>query len=86
MFQLRYSIHDFVHSLLKKYEIGKCSSLFLIYYGIFRIISEYFREPDIQLGYIYDLASMGSILSFVMFLSGAAMFYVVKKRWNQIYL
>ena len=66
--------------LKKKYEIGKCSCLFLIYYGIFRIISEYFREPDIQLGYIYDLASMGSILSFVMFLSGAAMFYIVKKR------
>ena len=66
--------------LKKKYEIGKCSSLFLIYYGIFRIISEYFREPDIQLGYIYDLASMGSILSFVMFLSGLAMFYAIKKR------
>ena len=66
--------------LKKKYEIGKCSCLFLIYYGIFRIISEYFREPDIQLGYIYDLASMGSILSFVMFLSGLAMFYAIKKR------
>ena len=66
--------------LKKKYDIGKCSCLFLIYYGIFRIISEYFREPDIQLGYIYDLASMGSILSFVMFLSGLAMFYAIKKR------
>ena len=66
--------------LKKNYEIGKCSCLFLVYYGIFRIISEYFREPDIQLGYIYDLASMGSILSFVMFLSGFAMFYFIKKR------
>ena len=66
--------------LKKKYEIGTCSYLFLIYYGIFRIISESFREPDIQLGYVYDLASMGSILSFVMILSGIAMFYIVKKR------
>ncbi|MEC7100087.1 MAG: prolipoprotein diacylglyceryl transferase [Pseudomonadota bacterium] len=66
--------------LKKKYEIGKCSCLFLIYYGIFRIISEFFREPDIQLGYIFDLASMGSILSFVMLLSGLAMFYAIKKR------
>ena len=66
--------------LKKKHDIGKCSCLFLIYYGIFRMISEYFREPDIQLGYIYDLASMGSILSFVMFLSGLAMFYAIKKR------
>ena len=66
--------------LKKKYEIGSCSYLFLIYYGIFRIISEFFREPDIQLGYIFDLASMGSILSFVMILSGIAMFYIIKKR------
>ena len=63
----------------KKYEIGSCSYLFLIYYGIFRIISELFREPDVQLGYIFNIASMGSILSFVMFLSGIAMYYIVKK-------
>ena len=64
----------------KKYEIGSCSYLFLIYYGIFRMISELFREPDIQLGYIFNLASMGSILSFVMILSGVTMFYIVRKR------
>ena len=64
----------------KKYEIGSCSYLFLIYYGVFRIISELFREPDLQLGYIFNIASMGSILSFVMFLSGIAMYYIVKKR------
>ncbi len=66
--------------LKKKYKIGKCSYLFLIYYGIFRIISEFFREPDIQLGYIFNLASMGSILSFVMILSGLTMFYIIKKK------
>ena len=70
--------------LKKKYVIGSCSYLFLIFYGIFRIISELFREPDIQLGYIYELASMGSILSFIMILSGLAMIYIVKKKWNQI--
>tara|TARA_B100001939_G_C16769510_1_gene542023 strand:+ start:19 stop:804 length:786 start_codon:yes stop_codon:yes gene_type:complete len=64
----------------KKYEIGSCSYLFLIFYGIFRIISELFREPDVQLGYIFNFASMGSILSFVMFLSGLVMFYIIKKR------
>ena len=36
--------------LRETYKIGTCSSLFLIIYGIFRIISEFFREPDIQLG------------------------------------
>ena len=64
----------------KKYEIGSCSYLFLIFYGVFRIISELFREPDVQLGYIFNVVSMGSILSFAMILSGITMFYIVKKR------
>ena len=64
----------------KEYIIGTCSYVFLISYGALRIVSEFFREPDLQLGYIFNIASMGSILSFVMFLSGIAMFYIVKKR------
>jgi phosphatidylglycerol:prolipoprotein diacylglycerol transferase len=52
------------------YITGKCSCLFLIYYGFFRIISEYFREPDAQLGYLLHLFSMGTILSFFMILAG----------------
>ena len=35
----------------RKYKVGTSSYLFLIYYGIFRIISEIFREPDAQIGY-----------------------------------
>ncbi len=64
----------------EKYKIGSCSYLFLIFYGVFRIISELFREPDVQLGYIFNIVSMGSILSFAMILSGIIMFYIVKKR------
>ena len=64
----------------KEYIIGTCSYVFLISYGALRIVSEFFREPDLQLGYIFNIASMGSILSFMMFLSGIAMFYIVKKR------
>ena len=64
----------------KEYIIGTCSYVFLISYGALRIVSEFFREPDLQLGYIFNIASMGSILSFIMFLSGIAMFYIVKKR------
>jgi len=54
----------------KKYKMGSCSYLFLIFYGIFRMISEFFREPDIQIGYLMNLFSMGTILSFLMILSG----------------
>ncbi len=64
----------------KKNRIGESSSLFLIFYGSFRIISEVFREPDAQIGYIFGYLSMGTILSFLMILSGAIMFGVLKKN------
>ena len=67
----------------QKYKIGKCSCLFLIFYGLFRIISELFREPDIQIGYIFNLFSIGTILSFLMVLIGLVMINIFKKR-NEI--
>ena len=60
--------------------MGACSCLFLIYYGVFRIISEYFREPDAQLGYLFNLFSMGTILSFFMILSGLLILNIFIKK------
>ena len=64
-------------------KIGMCSSLFMILYGVFRILAEQFREPDMQIGYIFNLFSMGSVLSFVMILAG--LFIFVKIKNNEIY-
>ena len=64
----------------RNYKTGTCSFLFLIFYGLFRIISEIFREPDPQLGYLFNLFSMGTILSFLMILAGMVIFVVVKKN------
>ena len=64
----------------RKYKIGTSSYLFLIYYGVFRIISEIFREPDLQIGYVFGLFSMGTILSFLMILSGFVILGVLKKN------
>tara|TARA_B100000123_G_C25703382_1_gene416355 strand:+ start:219 stop:1013 length:795 start_codon:yes stop_codon:yes gene_type:complete len=63
----------------KKYKIGLSSCLFLIYYGIFRVVSEVFREPDAQIGYLFGLFSMGSLLSFFMILSGFVILGIFKK-------
>ena len=49
---------------------GLISSLFLILYGIFRVISEQFREPDMHVGYIFEYFSMGSLLSIIMIIFG----------------
>ena len=58
--------------LLRKkiFNHGSISFLFLILYGIFRIISEQFRLPDQHIGYIFGNLSMGSVLSIIMIFFG----------------
>ena len=64
----------------KKYKIGSSSCLFLVFYGVFRIISEIFREPDSQIGYLFNSLSMGAVLSFLMVLSGLVILSILKKN------
>ena len=62
----------------KNYKTGTCAYLFLINYGVFRIISEYFREPDPQIGYFFNLFSLGTILSLFMIIFGIIFFIFFK--------
>jgi len=64
----------------KKYKVGSSSCLFLVLYGIFRIFSEVFREPDAQIGYLFGLFSMGTVLSFLMIFSGLVILGFLKKN------
>ncbi len=64
----------------KNYKIGTCSYLFLIYYGVFRIIIENFREPDLQIGYLFYSISMGTFLSALMIFSGFVIRYFLKRN------
>lgn len=50
---------------------GLLSGVFLTGYGIARIIGECFRQPDAQLGFIFESITMGQILSLPMVLFGA---------------
>ncbi|WP_040256774.1 prolipoprotein diacylglyceryl transferase [Rickettsia hoogstraalii] len=59
----------FRHKTLKK--CGLNSGIFLIFYALFRITIEIFREPDIQIGFILDSLTMGQILSVPMLLLGS---------------
>ncbi|GFN47050.1 prolipoprotein diacylglyceryl transferase [Candidatus Regiella insecticola] len=54
----------------KPRPMGSVSGLFLIGYGIFRIIVEYFRQPDAQIGLLDGVISMGQLLSIPMVLTG----------------
>jgi phosphatidylglycerol:prolipoprotein diacylglycerol transferase len=59
---------------------GLLTSLFLMLYGAIRFFIEFFREPDLQLGLIISLLTMGQILSISMIIAGAIIFIVKKKE------
>jgi phosphatidylglycerol---prolipoprotein diacylglyceryl transferase len=51
-------------------KFGYLTGAFLIGYGIARIIGEFFRQPDVYLGYLIGGATMGQLLSIPMVLAG----------------
>lgn len=59
----------------KRRRLGQISAMFLILYSLFRIIAEFYREPDWFLGFIFkDIITMGQALSIPMLLLGIWLF------------
>ena len=56
------------------------SGLFGCGYGLARIFSEFFREPDPQLGYLWGGATMGMLLSIPLVLLGLFMIFFARKQ------
>lgn len=57
------------------------SAVFMIGYGSFRFITEFFRTPDAQLGYIaFGWMTRGQELSIPMVLFGLYLFYLIRKK------
>ncbi len=63
---------------------GAMTGVFLIGYGIARIIGELFREPDAYLGFIVSGITMGQILSLPMLALGAFLLYRAKAAHHLI--
>ena len=56
------------------------SALFLVCYGSFRFITEFFRTPDVQLGFVaFDWMTKGQELSIPMVVAGLYMLYMAHK-------
>ncbi len=50
---------------------GQIAALFLVFYGIFRFVVEFTRQPDAQLGFIaFGWLSMGQLLSLIFAAAG----------------
>ncbi len=64
----------------RKGRDGDVFALFLILYGIFRTCCEFFREPDVQVGYLFGFITMGQILSLAMVCIGLFLKYVYLRK------
>lgn len=60
----------------KPRSLGLASGIFLIGYGVFRSIVEFYREPDAHLGLYFSFISKGQILSIPMILAGMLIIYI----------
>jgi phosphatidylglycerol---prolipoprotein diacylglyceryl transferase len=58
---------------------GQILGLFLVLYGAFRFIAEFFREPDPQLGFVIGNFTMGQTLCFVMMIIGIGVLAAVTR-------
>ncbi len=59
---------------------GLVTGLFCAGYGVARIVCEFFREPDKQLGYLFHGATMGMLLSLPLILAGLALIVRALRR------
>lgn len=68
------------HRGLKLRRPGFVAAVFGIGYGLARIIAEFFREPDIQIGYLSGGLTMGMLLSLPMILAGVGLLLFIRHR------
>lgn len=72
-----FTILFFLHKRQRFY--GVVSSVFLLGYGVFRFIVEFFREPDAQLGYYFNYFTMGQFLCMGMIIVSFFLFKLAKR-------
>lgn len=61
--------------------VGAVSAAFLIGYGMFRFIAEFFRQPDLHLGFVaFDWLTQGQLLSVPMMLIGAGLMWAAHRN------
>lgn len=62
---------------------GLISGMLLVLYGVFRFGIEFFREPDSQIGLLFNMISVGQLLCMIMSVSGLFIIaYSAKYGWK----
>lgn len=77
-------LYFILYSLSKKTKIlqrpGLIGFSFVIGYGFFRFLIEFFREPDYQIGFVIRYFTMGQILCLLMIISGSIGYFILNKK------
>jgi phosphatidylglycerol:prolipoprotein diacylglycerol transferase len=68
----------------KERKMGQVSALFLVGYGAFRFIAEYFREPDSHLGVLALHMTMGQWLCIPMIMGGVLLWVWAETRIDNV--
>jgi len=61
-------------------KTGQISCLFLVFYSFFRIITEFFRTPDLHIGYLFFNLTLGQLISAVFLSIGLALYFYLKNE------
>lgn len=69
----------------KPRPLGAVSGVFALFYGLFRITVEFFREPDAPIGYIaFGWLTEGQLLSFPLIIVGIALLIYAYKYQRSV--
>ena len=63
-------------------NFGLISGLFLILYATFRFFLEFLREPDLHIGLLFNIITMGQVLSLPLFVFGIFIILINGKNRN----
>lgn len=63
----------------KKWQ-GKFLALYLIGYAVARFFEEFFREPDVQIGFVLGGLTLGQLFSLAMFFVGGGILFWKKRK------
>ena len=74
-------LNFFLKSLIR--SPGKISCFFLIFYSLFRFIIEFTREPDLHIGLILGILSIGQVISIFTLLAGFVLYYLLGNNKNE---
>jgi phosphatidylglycerol:prolipoprotein diacylglycerol transferase len=64
----------------KKWQ-GNFLALYLSSYSAARFFCEFFREPDAQIGFLFNGFTLGQLFSLVLFFCGLILFFTKKKNY-----